>query len=511
MNVLLNQSTSIRSPVEAGKGAAPAAIASMRAPLVGAALTETASLISPVVVAGTVRMIEFVLLMGLGLALASIYLGDAKVLLDTGYIVAVAAAAGATTLVYQSLGLYRIAAFSACLRNLPRLLGGWGLGLGMMVAAVFFFKAGIYFSRVWLALWFVTGGVMIVAARLLLAGLTRRWAREGRLNRRAVIYGGGDDCEQLLAALEHQGDCDVRVCGVFDDRGEERVRSSVKGYPKLGNVEDLLAFTRKTRIDLLIVSLPLTAERRLLQLLKRLWVLPLDIRLAAHSGLLRFRPRSYSYIGNVPFLDLADKPIVGWDVILKWLFDKVFGVLALVLLAPVMAVIALAIRLDSGGPILFRQKRYGFNNELIEVFKFRSMYVDKCDANAAKLVTRGDARVTRVGRFIRRTSLDELPQLINVLRGELSLVGPRPHALEAKAADRLYQDVVDGYFARHKVKPGITGWAQINGWRGETDTPEKIQKRVEHDIYYIENWSVFLDLLILIRTPFALIRGDNAY
>ncbi len=176
-----------------------------------------------------------------------------------------------------------------------------------------------------------------------------------------------------------------------------------------------------------------------------------------------------------------------------------------------MALVALAIKLDSKGPVLFRQKRYGFNNELIEVFKFRSMYVDQTDANAAKLVTKDDPRVTRVGRFIRKTSLDELPQLFNVLKGELSLVGPRPHALQAKAADRLYQDVVDGYFARHRVKPGITGWAQINGWRGETDTREKIQKRVEHDLYYIENWSVLFDLYILLKTPFALLRGENAY
>ena len=176
-----------------------------------------------------------------------------------------------------------------------------------------------------------------------------------------------------------------------------------------------------------------------------------------------------------------------------------------------MLLAALAIKLDSRGPVLFRQKRHGFNNELIEVYKFRSMYVDKTDAHAAKLVTKDDPRVTRVGRFIRKTSLDELPQLFNVLKGELSLVGPRPHALQAKAADRLYHDVVDGYFARHKVKPGITGWAQINGWRGETDNDEKIQRRVEHDLYYIENWSVLFDLYILAMTPFALAKTENAY
>jgi exopolysaccharide biosynthesis polyprenyl glycosylphosphotransferase len=247
-------------------------------------------------------------------------------------------------------------------------------------------------------------------------------------------------------------------------------------------------------------------------MLKKLWVLPVDIRLSAHTNKLRFRPRSYSYIGAVPVLDVFDRPITGWDVVVKYLFDRIVGGLILLAALPVMAGVAIAIKLDSRGPALFRQKRYGFNNELIEVFKFRSMYTDHTDATAQKLVTKDDPRVTRVGRFIRKTSLDELPQLFNVvLKGNLSLVGPRPHAVHAKAEDRLYDEAADGYFARHRVKPGITGWAQVNGWRGETDNQEKIQQRVEHDLYYIENWSVLLDLYILAATPFAMLKTENAY
>ncbi len=177
-----------------------------------------------------------------------------------------------------------------------------------------------------------------------------------------------------------------------------------------------------------------------------------------------------------------------------------------------MALVALAIKIDSRGPVLFKQQRYGFNNDLIEVFKFRSMYAQSADVKADKLVSKNDPRVTRVGRLIRKASLDELPQLFNVVfKGNLSLVGPRPHAVNAKAEERRYDEAVDGYFARHRVKPGITGWAQINGWRGETDTHEKIQQRVEHDLYYIENWSVLLDLYILARTPFALLNTEQAY
>jgi Undecaprenyl-phosphate glucose phosphotransferase len=316
----------------------------------------------------------------------------------------------------------------------------------------------------------------------------------------------------LVEALKHQRDSDVQAIGLFDDRGEDRAPAVCGGLLKLGSVDDLVEFARLTRVDLVIFSLPISAEGRILQMLKKLWVLPVDIRLSAHSNKLQFRPRSYSYIGTVPVIDVFDRPITDWDVVMKWLFDKLVGGLALLAAAPVMALVALAIKLDSPGPVFFRQKRYGFNNEMIEVFKFRSMYVEKTDATAAKLVTKDDPRVTRVGRFIRKTSLDELPQLINVVfKGNLSLVGPRPHAVHAKAADRLYDEAVDGYFARHRVKPGITGWAQINGWRGETDSEMKIQRRVEHDLYYIENWSVLFDLYILAMTPLALAKTENAY
>ena len=210
---------------------------------------------------------------------------------------------------------------------------------------------------------------------------------------------------------------------------------------------------------------------------------------------LRFRPRAYSYIGNVPVLDIFDKPIADWNMVLKSAFDRMIGALMLIGLSPVMLLTALAVKLDSRGPIFFRQNRYGFNNELIEVWKFRSLYHAQSDATASTLVGVGDSRVTKVGRIIRKTSLDELPQLFNVVfYGNLSLVGPRPHALNAKAETRLYEEAVDGYFARHRVKPGITGWAQINGWRGNTDTQEKIQQRIEHDLYYIENWSLLFDI-----------------
>jgi Undecaprenyl-phosphate glucose phosphotransferase len=248
-----------------------------------------------------------------------------------------------------------------------------------------------------------------------------------------------------------------------------------------------------------------------LQLLKKLWVLPVDIRLSAHSNALQFRPRSYSYIGSVPMLDIFDKPINDWDSVAKRAFDIVFSLVGIILFSPVMIATAIAIKLDSKGPVLFKQKRHGFNNEEIEVYKFRSMYTDQSDPTAKRTVTKNDPRVTRVGRIIRKTSIDELPQFFNALFGSLSLVGPRPHAVAAQSHNLLYNEVVDGYFARHKVKPGVTGWAQINGWRGEMDTNEKIRMRTEYDLYYIENWSMLFDLKILLLTPVRLLDTENAY
>jgi exopolysaccharide biosynthesis polyprenyl glycosylphosphotransferase len=197
--------------------------------------------------------------------------------------------------------------------------------------------------------------------------------------------------------------------------------------------------------------------------------------------------------------------------VIKWVEDKILAVTLLVFSAPLLAMVALAIRLDSRGPILFIQKRYGFNNEIIHVLKFRTMHTDRCDESGAARTVRRDPRVTRVGRVLRWLSLDELPQLLNVLRGDMSLVGPRPHAIAMRAGNLLYHQAVEQYLHRHRVKPGITGWAQVNGLRGEVDTLEKARARVEYDIEYIDGWSIWLDFKILLMTLVIAVSGENAY
>ena len=466
---------------------------------------------SPAILMGLARLADALGLAVIGTVIFTYYVYPVEGL-EPAFLLALAAMPIAAVASIGSAGGYTLTAYRKLPVHIGRAIVVWALVFGALILTLFFLKRGEDFSRLWLATWFAGGSAVLLGSRLGFGSLVSQWTADGLLERRAVLVGGGAEAVELIRALREEPDNDIRICGIFDDRDDSRVPALAEGLPKLGRIDELLEFGRKAEIDMLIVALPMTAENRLVQMLKKLWVLPIDIRLSARSSQIRFRPRSYSYVGSVPFLDLYDKPVADWDFVRKWVFDRILGSLLLIAAAPVMLAVALAVKLDSKGPALFKQRRYGFNNELIEVYKFRSMYTEMADAKADRLVTKGDPRVTRVGRFIRKTSLDELPQLFNVaIFGNLSLVGPRPHAVHAKAADQLYEQVVDGYFARHRVKPGVTGWAQINGWRGETDTSEKLQRRVEHDLSYIENWSVLFDLYILALTPFRLLNTDSAY
>jgi Undecaprenyl-phosphate glucose phosphotransferase len=362
-----------------------------------------------------------------------------------------------------------------------------------------------------IATWMEFSAVFLCVVRFVAADVARRLTRSGALVRRTVIVGGGKDAEDLIRELNADPDNHLRILGVFDDRRGDRAKGDFGGIASLGTFEGLSDFCRKASVDLLIVTVPTRAEERLMQILDKLFQLQVDVRISALNSKLRINSRAYSFIGRVPMLAAMDKPLGDWDRVVKNIEDRLLASLLLLLASPIMAIVAIAIRLESDGPIFFRQKRYGFNNELIEVLKFRSMYVDQQDVTASKLVTRDDPRVTRLGRLIRRASIDELPQLINVVQGQMSLVGPRPHATGARAERDLYENVMHEYFARHRMKPGVTGWAQINGWRGETDTHEKLVRRVEHDLYYIDNWSVLLDLYIVAMTPISLLTGKNAY
>jgi Undecaprenyl-phosphate glucose phosphotransferase len=331
-----------------------------------------------------------------------------------------------------------------------------------------------------------------------------------RLSRNVVIVGATGLAKRFIECMENRKDPWTCILGIFEDR-KDRGSSDIRQYPILGNLDNLIEWAQKHRIDDVVIALPWRAEDRLSGIIEKLEILPVCLCLCPDMIGYKFVQHSYSCLCGVPVLNIFQKPVAGWSFGAKTIEDRVLAALLLVMILPVMGFIALCIKLDSPGPVFFRQKRYGFNNQIIDVVKFRTLRFEQQDDLAKQLVTRNDPRVTRVGRFLRHMSLDELPQLLNVLTGQMSIVGPRPHALNASAGGRLYKEVVEKYAIRHKVKPGITGWAQVNGWRGETDTEEKIRKRVEHDLYYIKNWSLTLDLVIILRTPWALLKGSSAY
>jgi Undecaprenyl-phosphate glucose phosphotransferase len=391
--------------------------------------------------------------------------------------------------------------------QIGRVLSAWVVGVLVLVALGVLLKVAEDYSRGWLLVSFVLTPTMLLAERSLVAALLLRWTEQGYLRRNVAIVGAGPLSERLCSYIESRGPrMGLRVIGIFDDR-RTRVRDKVSSIPVLGTVQDLISYARNYRLDEVIIALPWSAETRVASLVEELSTLPADIRLCPDLVGLRFLDRPYSRMGEIGLLHVNQRPIAEWSLILKTVQDYVVAALALVLGAPLMLFIAIAIKLDSPGPVFFKQRRRGFNQNMFPVWKFRTMRVME-DGQAVRQAQKNDDRITRVGRFLRRASLDELPQFFNVLQGSMSVVGPRPHAV---AHDDYYSSLISRYARRHRVKPGLTGWAQIHGFRGETDTVEKMAKRIEYDLYYIEHWSFWLDFKILLLTFFKGFWHHNAY
>ena len=334
----------------------------------------------------------------------------------------------------------------------------------------------------------------------------QRWRRNGRLTPNIVVVGATEAADRLVAALLRSRE--ANILGVFDDR-LDRAPGDVRGVRVLGDTRAMLGHRIMPYVDRIVITVPPHARERVRQLMGRLRLLPNEIVLLVEGGDEAGEADDIARLADVPLATISGAPRDAWRAFGKRVQDLVIGALALVLAAPVMLLVAIAIRLDSPGPVLFRQRRHGFNNEEIVVWKFRSMRHDKADPRAARQVSAGDDRVTRVGRFIRSTSLDELPQLFNVLAGEMSLVGPRPHAVGMRTGDVESARLVAEYAHRHRMKPGMTGWAAIHGSRGPVDTPEAVRRRVALDVAYIERQSVWLDLYIMAMTIPCLL-GDRA-
>ena len=338
-----------------------------------------------------------------------------------------------------------------------------------------------------------------------------RLARSLFTPRRIAVVGSGESAARLIRWVELTAPGLFEIIGVFDDRDSRRTVSSSVAHKIRGNTTDLIELYKSAAFDKIVIALPHSAEARLLHLLRTLRRLPVDIVLAPDLMGFNSAEQETAEVAGLKLLSLANRPIREPQRIMKAGIDVVTAAIALVMLSPLLLGIAAAIRLGSDGPILFRQRRQGLGDRLFDVYKFRTMYCDRGDPQGAKQTRRDDPRVTRVGAILRKTSLDELPQLFNVLRGEMSLVGPRPHSPHMLIGDKRHFEIVSEYSFRHRVKPGITGLAQVNGHRGAVDTPDQLQARIDLDLYYIDHWSLWLDIKIICRTAIVCISGLNAF
>jgi Undecaprenyl-phosphate glucose phosphotransferase len=412
------------------------------------------------------------------------------------------AAAGLICHTLLRRGLYTPKALLSPMRSFYPVLSAVAMTFVLLVLVGYVFKYAQLYSRGWMLSWFGLTVILLISGRLIVWRVFLWFAANGYFLRRVAVFGPAKRAAELVAALKEK-EPNIKLTGVFefDGEGTESEKRRRKAISKL------IALGQKNQLDeIFIVSDALDHNEKLTKTIAELRVLPLPIKVCPVSLGRGIMVRECESVSGYIALAVQGRPISAWDSVQKMMLDYIVGGLALILLAPLFALIAIAIKWDTPGPVFFRQRRHGFNHSVIRIWKFRTMTVTE-DGDSVVQAKRDDARVTRVGRFLRSTSFDELPQLINVLAGDMSLVGPRPHAL---VHNELYSDMLESYGHRHLVKPGITGWAQINGLRGPTDA-NLMRKRVDYDRFYIENWSLMFDIRILFATPIFGFVGRNAF
>ena len=407
----------------------------------------------------------------------------------------------------ESLGLYRSWRASTPTRMLMTTLGVWSLVAVLLLVVGFFAKLGGDFSRVVVGSWMLASAVLLMSWRMIFRQFLRAMRAKGYNSRTAVIVGLNDSALRMRDEMMNKPDLGMRFSGFFDDRSSARLQESHPDEVLAGTISELIERTKSGEFELIFIALPLKAQKRIAQILERCGDTTASVHLIPDFFTYNLLHARMGSVGNVQTLSIYETPIFGFNDFLKRSFDVVFSSLVLLLIAIPMLFIAAAVKFTSPGPVIFKQVRYGLDGKKIFVWKFRSM---SAMDNGDKVVqaTKGDARITRVGAFIRKTSLDELPQFINVLQGRMSVVGPRPHAV---AHNEEYRKLIPYYMLRHKVKPGITGWAQINGYRGETDTLDKMEGRIDYDLDYIRNWSLLMDVKIVFLTVFKGFVGSHVH
>jgi putative colanic acid biosynthesis UDP-glucose lipid carrier transferase len=425
-------------------------------------------------------------------------------------------ATGGAVLVFymtgEMFGLYQPWRGVPLVKQIVRIWGAWLPVVMILLGAAFFLKATDRFSRVSTGSWLALAPFAIIAWRVVVRIVLHRLRASGRNTRTAAICGATEIGIQLARRILTTPHLGIRLLGFFDDRMPERTERITSEFgAAIGGFDDVVEGAKKGEIDLVYIALPLKAEYRINELLRKLADTTASVYLVPDFFVFDLLRGGWSALGDLPVVSIFETPFYGVDGWVKRLEDIVLGSLFLLVGSPLMIGIAIAIKLNSKGPVFFKQRRYGLNGEVIEVYKFRTMTVLEDGAKVTQ-AKKDDDRITKVGRILRRTSLDEVPQLIHVVTGTMSLVGPRPHAV---AHNELYRKKISGYMLRHKVKPGLTGWAQVNGWRGETDELWKMEKRIEHDLEYIRRWGLWFDLKIIFLTVWGVLFGgkvrQNAY
>lgn len=382
----------------------------------------------------------------------------------------------------------------------------WAWVIAALLLLALLTRYGEYFARRVLLIWFFSVPILFFLVHLTVRrGLSKLIPQ--LLRKRSTVIVFANDSARLLGKKLLQSES-YNLLGYFDDRDVDRTGGGIPSLSLLGSARSAAQYVRDHQVEVVFVVLPDSAARRAMSVIDELGNTTASLYYVPDFLAFSFLKAQLSAIETVPVLQIAESPFYGVDGLLKQIFDFCFALIASIVIAPVLLVAAIAVKLSSPGPVLFRQKRYGLNGNHFWVYKFRSMKVDAEHADQRQ-ASQDDERITRVGRFIRKTSIDELPQFLNVLKGEMSVVGPRPHTV---SHNEFYRSEIRRYMLRHKVKPGITGWAQVNGLRGETKNIERMEERIRYDLEYIRDWSPGLDLKIILLTVWAIIRGDeNAY
>lgn len=386
------------------------------------------------------------------------------------------------------------------------ILLAWAGVLAILLFIGYATKTSANFSRLALFIWIVSSSFLLVLIYFWLQSLTTWLVVRKNMSRNAVIVGMNSTSFDLAAKLKRHPQLGLKVDGFFDDRGGNR-DGSEPNAELLGRLSDVAEYLNENGTDVVFISLPMRHIQRVTDLLDELHDTTASIYFLPDVFVFDLIQSQVLTISDIPVIALCESPFFGYRGLVKRLTDVVFGSLAVIVLSPLLLIVGLLVRLTSKGSVIFKQKRYGLDGQEITVFKFRTMRVSD-DGDYVKQAVVNDERLTPIGGFLRKWSLDELPQLFNVLQGSMSLVGPRPHAV---AHNEQYRKLIKGYMFRHKVLPGMTGWAQINGFRGGTEQLEDMQGRVEHDLYYLRNWSVGFDLKILFLTLFHVAGAERAY